>query len=98
MVNNLEKWICKKSINLAFYGRKMLASSFFSINPSCVVVLIDMLKHSVWPPEHWFQLKYLEFHFNLQRFNVGRAYYCQLIYGLKSASQIFCMPIPVAMS
>ena len=35
--------------------------------------LIDMLKHSVWQYEHCFQFKYLEFQYNSQTFNVGRA-------------------------
>ena len=38
-----------------------------------------MLKHSVWLSEHWFHFKYLKFLSNKQTFNVGRAYYCQLI-------------------
>ena len=39
-----------------------------------------MLKHSVWLPEHCFQFKYLEFYSNKQTFNVGCAYYCQLMF------------------
>ena len=39
-----------------------------------------MLKHSVRLPEHCFQFKYLEFYSNKQTFNVGCAYYCQLMF------------------
>ena len=37
------------------------------------ILLLTMLKHSVWLPEYCFQFKYLEFHSNWQTSNVGRA-------------------------
>ena len=39
-----------------------------------------MLKHSVRLADHCFQIEYIEIHSNYQTFNVGRAYYCQLIH------------------
>ena len=42
--------------------------------------LIDMLKHSVWLPEQGFQFKYLGVYSISQAFNMGSAYYCQMIF------------------
>ena len=41
-----------------------------------------MLKDSVRLPNHCFKFEYLEFHSNEKTFNIGRAYFCQLIHFL----------------
>ena len=70
---NLSVWLSK----LCFRTEPAIVMNLFQNGyPS---TLIDMLMHSVWLPEHCFQFKYIEFHSNWKTFNVGRAYYCQLI-------------------